>query len=460
MFPKDFHWGAASASYQIEGAWNEDGKGLSIWDVFCHTPGKILNGDTGDVACDHYHRFRDDVKLMREMGLKAYRFSLSWPRLIPDGVGAVNEKGVAFYRELLMALRDAGIEPYITLYHWDLPWKLQERGGWVNPESPEWFRQYAHVVGENFGDLAKYFITFNEPSVFIKGYVNGNHAPGLLTSADYYVKIHHNTLKAHGHAVRELRALVPDAQIGCAPCSTPYFPETQDDAQACKEQYFAVKRRIANQQPRYLETFFDVPSMFLDPIVFGEYPEDGLDVIRDYLPEGWESDMPLISEPIDFIAENIYQGRRARRCADGIEIVKSTPGYPRTAINWPVEPECMYWMVKFIYERYRKPMIISENGLSCHDWICLDGKVHDPNRIDYVNRHLLWLEKAMDEGVDMRGYMHWSIMDNLEWSKGYFDRFGMIYVDFKTQERILKDSALWYRDVIASNGELLHRFDK
>ena len=459
MFPKNFHWGAAAASYQIEGAWQEDGKGLSIWDVFSHTPGKVRNNDNGDVACDHYHRFRDDVALMKQMGLKAYRFSISWPRVIPNGVGEVNEKGIAFYRELLLALREAGIEPYITLYHWDLPWALEQRGGWVNPDSPLWFREYTQVVADRLGDLAQYFITFNEPSVFVKGYVNGEHAPGLLTSPDYYVKIHHNTLKAHGYSVQVLRERVPGAVIGIAPCSTPFFPEKPEDAEACREQYFAVKKTIANQKSEPIKNFFDVPSMLLDPIVFGKYPEDGLDVIRGYLPADWEADMALIAQPIDFIAENIYQGRRARKCGDGIEIVKSAPGYARTAINWPVEPECMYWMVKFIYERYQLPMIISENGLSCHDWVSLDGKVHDPNRIDFVNRHLLWLEKAIDDGVDMRGYMHWSIMDNFEWAKGYFDRFGMIYVDYSTQKRILKDSALWYKEVIATNGELLHQYD-
>jgi len=455
MFPKSFKWGAASAAYQLEGAWNEDGKGQSIWDVFSHTPGKIMNGDTGDIACDHYHRFREDIALMKEMGLQAYRFSLSWPRILPGGIGEVNEKGIAFYRALIQELKQAGIEPYVTLYHWDLPWALHEKGGWVNKESPEWFRNYAKVVAENFGDLVKNFITFNEPSVFIKGIVGGVHAPGLDMPPDAYVKAHHHILKAHGLAVTELRHSVSGAVIGCAPTSMPFIPETDADVEACREQYFKVKRIVDGKPNNAIKGFFDVPSMFLDPIIFGHYPEDGLEVIGSYLPENWEDDMTIISQKIDFIAENIYQGRKARKAETGVALVPQSSGFARTAIDWRIEPECIYWMSKFIYERYRLPMMITENGMSSHDWISLDGKVHDLGRIDYTQRHLLQLAKAIDEGVDMRAYFHWSVMDNLEWARGYFDRFGLIYVDFKTQQRTLKDSAYWYRDVIRSNGRTL-----
>lgn len=460
MFPENFYWGAATSSYQVEGAFNEDGKSKSVWDEFSHTDGRIKNGDTGDVACDHYHRFREDVALMKEMGLKAYRFSLSWPRIMPDGVGRVNQKGIQFYRELLKELKSAGIEPFITLYHWDLPIALMERGGWVNPESPDWFAEFARVSAENLSDLCSYFITFNEPSVFVKGYINGRHAPGLKMTPDYYVKAYHNVLKAHGKAVKVLRETAPNIKIGCAPCSIPFIPDTDDDVEACRRQYFAVKRHIDGCKDNPLENFVNIPSMFLDPIVFGRYPEDGLEVIKPYLPPDYEDDLKIISQKIDFIAENIYQGKAAKKCGDGIKLIPLKPGYTRTAIDWNVEPACVYWMLKFIYERYCLPLMISENGISCTDRISLDGRVHDYDRIDYLNRHLLYAEKAVREGIPLFAYTHWSLMDNFEWSRGYYDRFGLIYVDYETGKRTVKDSGYWYKRVIETRGQSLHDFEK
>lgn len=461
MFPNNFLWGAATAAYQIEGGWDLDGKGPSIWDVFSHTSGKIKNGDTGDIACDHIRRFREDVALMKELGLKAYRFSVSWPRLLPDGTGRVNEAGIRFYDELINELLAAGITPFLTLYHWDLPQALMEKGGWCNRESAEWFAEYTRLVAERFGDRVKLFVTFNEVSVFIKGIINGGHAPGLLMAPHYYVKAFHNILLAHGKAVQILRELVPGAQIGIAPAILPYIPQSDSDVEACRKTLFATKRIFNGKPNDALADFINVPSMLLDPIVFGHYPEDGLEVIRPYLPEGWEADLPQIAQPIDFIAHNTYQGRVAAAAEDGgLRLIPLPAGYARTAIDWPVTPECMYWVPRFLWERYRLPLYITENGLSCHDWVMLDGKVHDPNRIDYLNRHLLQLERAMDNGADVRGYFQWSLMDNFEWARGYFDRFGLIYVDYQTQKRTIKDSGYWYRDVIESNGKHLHRFDK
>ena len=460
MFPENFAWGAATASYQIEGAWNEDGKGLSIWDEFSHTPGRIMNGDTGDVACDHYHRYKADVQLMKQIGLKAYRFSISWPRLLPNGTGDVNEAGIAFYGNLIDELLANGIEPYVTLYHWDLPLCLQEKGGWTNRDSVAWCAEYTALVAKHFGDRVKFFFTFNEISVFIKGITNGVHAPGIQTTPDYYVKAFHNILCAHGRATQILHQMIPGAKVGIAPAIMPYIPKTNADIEACRNALFAVKHTLNGAPNKPIEIFFNKASMCLDPIIFGKYPEDGLEVIEKYLPENWQEDMSLISQPVDFIAYNCYQGRVAQSDGKGgVVIEKAKPGYARTAIDWQVNPPCIYWVARFLWERYRMPLYITENGLSSIDWVSLDGKVHDYTRIDYLNRHLLQLEKAIDEGVEVNGYFQWSLMDNYEWARGYYDRFGLIYVDYETQQRTIKDSGLWYREVINTNGVKLHEFD-
>ncbi len=459
MFPKDFLFGAATASYQIEGAWNEDGKGPSIWDEFSHTPEKIKNNDNGDIACDHYHRFREDVKLMKEIGLKAYRFSVSWPRILPNGTGEVNQKGIKFYRELLTELKAADIVPMMTIYHWDLPLVLQEKGGWCNREIKDWFAQYVRVIAENLGDLCDYYITFNEPSVFVKGYINGTHAPGLKYTPNYYVKAFHNILCAHGAAVKVLREVLPNAKIGCAPASIPFVPKNKSDEDECYNQYFAVDKKIVNYSYSPIDNFINVPSMFLDPIVFGEYPKDSLQFIEKYLPKEWKEDLKEISLPIDFIAENVYQGRLCEVKDGVLNRIDFKTGYDRTAIDWHIQYDALYYMLKFIYRRYKLPIMVSENGTSCADRISLDGKVYDYDRIDYTNRHLLAAEKAIDEGVPFFAYTHWSLMDNFEWARGYFDRFGLIYVDFETGERRLKESAYWYKKVIETNGEYLHRHE-
>lgn len=447
-----FVFGAATSSYQIEGAFQEGGKGLNIWDVYVREKGKIYNGHTGDIACDHYHRFREDVALMKEIGLQAYRFSINWARILPDGIGAVNQEGIRFYKELIEELKKNEIEPYITLYHWELPYELYKKGGFMNPEFVEWFGYYAKVVTENFSDQVKYFFTFNEPQCFIGlGFLNGEHTPGLKVPVKDTFLMAHHVLMAHGRAVQMLRQYAKqNIEIGYAPTGTMSYPATEkeEDIEAARQHLFGINEDSNNWT-------WNV-AWWSDPILKGQYPEEGMERYREYLPNIKESDLKLISEPIDFYGQNIYNGKCIRMGNDGKpEEVKRYEGFPKTAMGWPITPECLYWGPKFLYERYQKPIYITENGLSCHDVISLDGKVHDPNWIDFLARYLGQVKKAKEDGVDIRGYFQWSLMDNFEWACGYNERFGLIYVDYNTQKRILKDSAYWYQTTIKTNGENL-----
>lgn len=447
-FRKDFVWGAAASAYQMEGAAGEDGKGEDIWDIYTREPGHIFGGHTGETACDHYHRYREDVRLMKEIGLKAYRFSVNWSRVLPEGAGRVNEEGIAFYNALIDELLANGIEPYITLYHWELPYELYKRGGWMNPQIVEWFGEYAKVVAERFSDRAAHYFTLNEPQCFVGlGFLTGEHAPGLISPLRDTFEMAHNALKAHGRAVQMLRQYGKQKlTIGYAPTCGMCYPETErpEDVEAARQMLFAM-------QPDDGNWTWNV-SWWSDPVILGRYPEEGLRRYEPYLPRITEEDMKLISEPVDIYGQNIYNGRCIRMGEDGKpEEVKRYEGFPGTAMGWPITPEALYWGPKFLYERYRKPIYITENGLSCHDVIALDGKVHDHDRIDFLGRYLRELKRAAGE-IDLRGYFHWSLLDNFEWAKGYSERFGMVYVDYRTQRRILKDSAYWYRDVIQSNG--------
>ena len=448
-FAKDFVWGAATSSYQIEGTGRDSGKGQNIWDVFTKEPGRVYEGHTGDIACDHYHRFREDVAYMKELGLKGYRFSIDWSRVLPEGTGKVNEKGIDFYNALIDELLEQEIEPYITLYHWELPYEIYKRGGWMNPEIVEWFGQYARLVAERFSDRVKYFFTLNEPQCFVGlGFLQGCHAPGVKAPLRDTFEMAHNALKAHGRAVQMLRAYgKQNVQIGYAPTSGMCYPEkeTPKDIEAARKALFALPDDLSNWT-------WNV-SWWSDPVILGKYPEEGMKKYEKYLPVITDEDMKLISQPIDFYGQNIYNGRCIRMGTDGRpEEVRRPAGFPKTATNWPVTPEALYWGPKFLYERYRKPIYITENGMACHDTVSQDGKVHDPNRIDFLARYLKNLKRAAEE-IDIRGYFQWSLMDNFEWDKGYAERFGIIYVDFETQERIWKDSAYWYRDLIRRNGD-------
>lgn len=450
-FSENFVWGAATSAYQIEGAVKEDGKGEHIWDVYVKEPGHIYGGHNGNSACDHYHRFREDVSIMKEIGIMAYRFSIDWSRVLPEGFGPVNERGIAFYDSLIDELLKNGIEPYITLHHWELPYEIYKRGGWMNPQIVEWFGEYARLIAGRFSDRVTYFFTLNEPQCFVGlGYLTGDHAPGIKAPLRDTFEMAHNALKAHGRAVQMLRQYGKQRlTVGYAPTCGMCYPETEKakDIEAARQALFAM-----NQDDR--NWTWNV-SWWSDPVLLGNYPEEGLKRYEPYLPRITDEDMKLIAEPIDVYGQNIYNGRCIRMGRDGMpEEVKRCEGFPKTAVLWPVTPEALYWGPKFLYERYRKPIYITENGMSCHDVVSIDGKVHDPNRTDFLARYLKELKRAAGE-IDLRGYFHWSLMDNFEWEKGYSERFGLVYVDYQTQKRMKKDSAYWYQDVIRSNGAKL-----
>ena len=452
-FRKDFVWGAATASYQVEGAAYEDGKGLNIWDVFCKEDGHVYEHHTGDVACDQYHRYKEDVAIMKELGLKAYRFSVNWARILPEGIGKVNEKGLAYYDNLVNCLIENGIEPYMTLYHWDLPYALHQRGGWLNPQSPEWFYEYAKLMAAHFSDRVSHFFTFNEPQCTVGlGYVTGEHAPGLKVGPYDYFSIWHNVLKAHGRGVQAIReAAVRPVEIGMAPCGALYYPATdsKEDIEAARKANFSLPEADIRA------VSWDV-AFCADPVFLGQYPEDIMKSFGQYFPKNAEKDLELISQPLDFYGQNMYNAVPVRADENGNPVrVDRYQGFPKTAIQWPVTPEVLYWAPKFLYERYQKPFYVTENGMSSHDWVSLDGKVHDASRVDFMHRYLREFKKAAADGVDLRGYFAWSLMDNFEWAYGYSERFGMVYVDYQTQKRTVKDSGLFYKNVIASNGEIL-----
>lgn len=447
-FKQGFIWGGASASYQIEGAVYEDGRGLSVWDMFCKERGRIVDGSSGDIACDHYHRYQEDVDIMKELEFGAYRFSIAWPRIIPDGGGKPNEKGLDFYDRLVDSLLEANIIPYATLFHWDYPYALYQKGGWMNPDSPKWFAEYATAVCKRIGDRVKHYFTINEPQCFIGlGFKNGEHAPGLTLPDWDTLAMMHNVLLGHGMAVRAIRGVVADAQIGFAPTCTAYYPESEreEDIEAARKAMFDIGG----------DWSWSVAS-WSDPVIFGKYPAQLTEKYGEYMPKIGADDMKIISEPIDFYGQNIYNGRAVRADGKGgYEFCERPAGYPFTAAKWPVTPECLYWGPKFLYERYKKPFYITENGLSCADVVSLDGKVHDPNRIDFLHRYLREYKRAAADGVDARGYFQWCVTDNFEWAKGYTDRFGMVFCDYVTQKRIIKDSGYWYRDIIRENGAKL-----
>ncbi len=451
----DFMWGASSSAFQIEGAAREDGKGVSIWDVYMHTPGRAPSGVTGDVACDHYHRYKEDVQLMAELGINAYRFSIAWTRILPEGTGAVNEKGIAFYSDLIDELKTHGIEPHVTLYHWDLPQALQEKGGWVNPESPEWFYRYAKVVGERLGGRVKYFTTINEPTNVIDGITDpkGN-APGIhLPLKDRLAALHH-LLKAHGRAVQALRETVPDCRIGYGTCCQAFCPVSENDGSAVEK-----ARELFYTTTEKGDLIGDVP-LYCDPVFLGDYPKEYYETYRGIHPEITPEDLALISQPVDYFFLNAYTGRKVISREDGPAPEAASDGplhdengvLVRNFLGWRVLPEALYWVPKFVYERYGKPVFITENGYPGDDKVGEDGKVRDPDRIEFIRRYTDEMKRAAADGIDIRGYFYWTFMDNLEWELGFGPRFGLIHVDFDTLVRTPKESFYFYRDLIAQSG--------
>lgn len=440
-FPDNFIWGVATSSYQIEGAWNEDGKGESIWDTFSHTQGKIVDGSTGDVACDHYHRFQEDIALMKELGVKAYRFSIAWARVLPQGHGTVNPKGLDFYDRLVDGLLNAGIQPFVTLYHWDLPQALQDIGGWVNREVAYHFADYAAVVAHRLGDRVKFWMTHNEPWVVTwVGYGWGNHAPGLK-NPKVALQVAHHLLLSHGLAVEVLRDLGgAETQIGIVLNLSPIHPATDSDddrAAACRHDGFLNR-------------------WFLDPIFVGSYPADMLDWFGALAPKGQPGDMSVISRRVDFLGVNYYSRSVVRYDPhDGLLKAKGVrvDGAEYTEMGWEVYPQGLYEMLTRLHRDYNAPTLyVTENGAAFVDEVTPDGKIHDERRLNYLREHFLQAHRAIQGGVQLKGYFVWSLMDNFEWGFGYTKRFGVVYVDFETQRRIVKDSGWWYRQVIAQNG--------
>ncbi|KAF0095509.1 MAG: beta-glucosidase [Puniceicoccaceae bacterium 5H] len=458
-FPTHFRWGAATSSYQIEGAWNEDGKGLSIWDTFTEMPGKVFRGHDGKDACDHYHRIDEDVKIMSDIGLQMYRFSLSWPRILPQGTGKVETRGLDFYDRLVDALLKANIEPWITLYHWDLPWALQLRGGWMNPEISDQFQNYTEVVAQRLGDRVKHWFTLNEPQVFIGlAYALGAHAPGWKLSLQENLVAGHNALLAHGKAVQALRANVQDSKVGAAPVGICFRPATEsaEDIEAARRATFNVKAP-ANSTPEGIFDSLWNSAWWMEPMFNGRYPEEGLERYGDAMPAFDEADLKIIQQPLDFFGANIYHAQTvvAADNEDGYKIVNPPAGNPRNTMNWDIVPDALYWGGKFYHERYGLPIFVTENGIPCVDMVSPDKKVEDGSRKEFIRGYVGGVKRALSEGVNFAGYFYWSLMDNFEWAEGYSQRFGLVHVNYQTFERIPKESSKFYSEIIRTNGAIL-----
>ena len=453
-FPHDFVWGSATAALQVEGATRAHGRTPSIWEVFCKKPGKVWRGQCPDVSADHYHHWREDVAIMRKLGLQAYRFSVSWSRVLPEGTGAASRAGLDFYDRLVDALLAAGIAPWLTVYHWDLPHALYLRGGFLNRDVADWFGAYTKLLVDRLGDRVAAWMPLNEPQVFVgSGMQIGRHAPGDQLSFSEVMLAAHNALRCHGTAVQVIRtAKKRDASIGTSQAGVSFVP-----ASARAVDVAAARERALATPP---DTMYS-NTLWLDPMVLGRYPDAYLSGNATHLPacltaSTLADDLRLIAQPLDFVGVNQYQCERVRRGADERpELVPFPEGFATTTMEWAVEPTTMYWMPKWLHERYQLPLYITENGVAVSDWVSLDGRCHDPLRIDFTQRFLRELARAIAEGVPVRGYLHWSLFDNYEWAHGYKQRFGLVHVDYQTGKRTLKDSAYWYRDVIAQNGKNL-----
>ncbi len=450
-FPEGFLWGAATASYQIEGAVDEDGRGTSIWDTFSHTPGQVYRGDTGDVACDHYHRLEEDLDLMADLGMRAYRFSVAWPRIQPDGSGAANQKGLDFYRRLVDGLRRRSIEPMLTLYHWDLPQALEDKGGWTSRETSERFAEYAGILYQEFSDTVGLWITLNEPWVSSwLGYGYGLHAPGHDDPAKALSAAHH-LLLGHGLALGAMRSAGPaENRLGITLNLHPARPARDREADA------EAARRVDGQANR----------LYLDPVFRGAYPEDLFSYYRERgvdLPPVRDGDLETISGSVDFLGINYYFRHHVRDAPDEThsrmpfsDLAARTViphAAEKTAMGWPVEPDGLTEMLVRVKEEYADvPIYVTENGRAVYDYVDPGGEINDVERISYLESHFRAAHEATRRGVDLRGYMVWSLLDNFEWAEGYSKRFGLIFVDYATGQRIPKASARWYAGVIRDNG--------
>ncbi len=433
-FPADFVWGAATASYQIEGAAHEDGRGESIWDRFCRTPGRVRNGDTGDIACDHYHRYREDVALMRGLGLRGYRFSIAWPRILPTGRGPVNSKGLDFYDALVDTLLENGVQPYATLYHWDLPQSLEDAGGWVNRDTVDAFAEYTETVVRRLGDRVPYWTTHNEPWVASwLGYGVGIHAPGRAEEAAALAAGHH-LLLSHGRALEVIRRDAPNARAGITLNLAPIHPATDSDEDA------AAALIVDARGNRW----------FLDPIFRGEYPAEVFDSCARQVSLIQPDDMAVIAAPIDFLGVNYYNRHVVRANPEsGLPVHVRPENRSFTAMDWEVYPDALRELLVRLHCEYKpEEIFVTENGAAYTDVRIHDGSILDPERARYLEEHLHACSRAIREGVPLRGYFLWSLLDNFEWHDGYQMRFGLVYVDYPTLERIPKSSFDWYRRFI------------
>ncbi len=448
-FPDGFVWGAATAAYQIEGAVNEDGRGSSIWDTFSRIPGKVYGGHTGDVACDHYHRYADDVDLMSQLGLQSYRFSVAWPRIQPNGTGPVNLRGLDFYDRLVDKLLSKGIDPLVTLYHWDLPQTLEDRGGWTNRETAEVFADYTRAVYGRLGDRVRTWTTLNEPwcSAYL-GYSSGRHAPGVQDPASAFAAVHHLNL-AHGIGVQTLRA--EGAQV----IAVTLNPASVIPMDPASEADLAAAHLVDGLHNR----------IFFEPMLRGKYPADVLEHLERFGGTPWlrDGDEAIICQPIDFLGINFYSPTYVGHSEGAKGNLEEYPGTddvafrapvgPVTDMGWQIEPSALTRMLVRIGRDYPEvPLMITENGAAYPDGPGPDHRVTDTDRIRYLDGHLRACHDAIEQGVDLRGYYAWSLLDNYEWAEGYLKRFGIIHVDYTTQARTPKDSALWYREVIRRNG--------
>jgi beta-glucosidase len=441
-FPHGFLWGAATSAYQIEGAWDADGKGESIWDRYVHKPYNVLNGDMGDVACDHYHRMPEDVMIMKSLGLKAYRFSISWPRVLPKGRGETNPKGLDFYDRLVDHLLSAGIQPVANLDHWDFPQVLQDAGGWGNRDCTDWFADYARLMFERLGDRVKMWSTHNEPWVFaVIGHGKGEHAPGICDLSKAYQVAHH-LLLGHGKAVQVFRQGGVQGQIGIILDLNHFLPasESEADLAACRRAYL------------------EKAGLFLEPLFFGRYPQELLDWLGFHQPQVRDGDLELIHQPIDYLGINHYFTLTVAHAIDssllkGRSEPYSAPGWGRTTMNWGINPQGLKAVLLDIQNNYGNPTVyVMENGCSLPDIPDENGVVADWERVNYLRAHIQAIHQALQAGANLRGYFVWSLMDNFEWNWGYSRRFGLVRVDFINQRRTPKQSAYWFGEVMAENA--------
>jgi len=434
--PPGFRFGTSTAAYQVEGAAIEDGRGPSIWDTFCQHEGRIADGSSGDVACDHYHRYAEDVALMRRLGAGGYRFSLSWPRIQPTGAGAPNEKGLDFYDRLIDCLLEAGVAPMVTLYHWDLPQALEDDGGWLNRATIDRFAEFAAIVGERYADRVEHWIPVNEPNVVsLLGYATGTHAPGRTLMFDA-LPVSHHLLLGHGRAAIALRA-AGAASVGCANNHAPMWPASDDEADVGATKLFDA---LWN-------------GMYVEPMLLGRYPIDLMPLMEDVMVDG---DMATIRQPLDFYGVNYYNPMKIAAAGEESEMPFAFPelvGYPTTDFGWPVVPDALREWLITLRARYRAalpPIMITESGCSYGMGPDENGVVDDQPRIDYLDAHLDAVATAIRRGVDVRGYYTWSLLDNFEWARGYTQRFGLVHVDYETQKRTPKRSFDWFARMIAA----------